>query len=74
VVAGANDAEWGQRVVAWIVTDGSEMSLDALRDHVSSVLPRFAAPRQLVIVERIPRTALGKPRRNELVKQLESLS
>jgi acyl-coenzyme A synthetase/AMP-(fatty) acid ligase len=50
------------------------MSLDALRDHVSSVLPRFAAPRQLVIVERIPRTALGKPRRNELVKQLESLS
>jgi O-succinylbenzoic acid--CoA ligase len=74
VVAGANDAEWGQRVVAWIVTDGSEISLDALRDHVSSVLPRFAAPRQLVIVERIPRTALGKPRRNELVKQLESLS
>jgi acyl-CoA synthetase (AMP-forming)/AMP-acid ligase II len=61
-------------VVAWVVTDGSEISLDALRDHVSSVLPRFAAPRQLVIVERIPRTALGKPRRNELVKQLESLS
>lgn len=70
VVAGVADKEWGQRVVAWVVTDNPELRLDELREHVASTLPRFAAPRQLVIVHEIPRTALGKPRRSELVQQL----
>lgn len=70
VVAGVADKEWGQRVVTWVVTDNPELSLDELREHVASTLPRFAAPRQLVIVHEIPRTALGKPRRSELVQHL----
>lgn len=72
VVAGVADAEWGQRVVAWVVTDDSGLRLDDLRDHVSSTLPRYCAPRQIVVVDEIPRTALGKPRRSELVRRLEA--
>ena len=66
VVAGRPDAEWGERVVAWIVPDGTPPTLDEVRGHVRASLPAFAAPRELHLVETIPRTALGKPARHLL--------
>jgi O-succinylbenzoic acid--CoA ligase len=41
--------------------------LGELRELVSSELAGFAAPRELIVVPAIPRTALGKVRRSELV-------
>jgi O-succinylbenzoic acid--CoA ligase len=68
-VAGREDREWGQRVVAWVVPrDPSDPpTLQDLRDHVSTNLARHKAPRELVLVPRIPRTPGGKLRRRELV-------
>ena len=69
VVAGRDDEEWGQRVVAFVVpraANGSP-SLDELRDWVKEELPAWCAPRELVLVDEIPRTALGKPRRDALL-------
>ena len=72
-VAGVDDNEWGQRVVAWIVTDGDDAPpLDDVRDFVARSLPRFCAPRQLIFVDALPRTALGKVRRRALVEELAS--
>ena len=72
-VAGVDDPEWGQRVVCWVVVDASaNISLDELRDHVSEHLPRYCAPKQLVVVDSLPRTALGKVLRRSLVEQLAS--
>jgi O-succinylbenzoic acid--CoA ligase len=68
-VAGRADPEWGQRVVAYVVPSDahSPPSLAELRDHVSSTLPRFEAPRELVLlVEGIPRTSSGKIHRAAL--------
>lgn len=67
-VIGRADEEWGQRVTAVVVpTDaGDPPSLDALRDAVKSQLPAWNAPRALELVDRLPRTALGKVRRGEL--------
>jgi acyl-coenzyme A synthetase/AMP-(fatty) acid ligase len=62
-VAGRSDDEWGQRVVAWVVTTGDrEPTLGELRDHVRSSLPAYAAPKQLVVVPELPKTAIGKIR------------
>jgi O-succinylbenzoic acid--CoA ligase len=73
-VAGIDDAEWGQRVVAWIVVrDVDVPPLENLRDFVSESLPRFCAPKQLVVVDELPRTSLGKVRRRTLVEQLTSV-
>jgi O-succinylbenzoic acid--CoA ligase len=67
-VAGTPDAEWGQLVTAFVVPDDvGAPTLDALRDAVKAVLAPFCAPRRLVIVEAIPRTALGKVRRPDLL-------
>jgi O-succinylbenzoic acid--CoA ligase len=67
-VAGVADDEWGQVVTAWVVpTPGFEPTLDELRDHVAEALPRYAAPRRLVIAKELPRTNLGKVVRSALV-------
>lgn len=72
-VAGVDDPEWGQRVVAWIVKKGEDVpALEDLRVFVGESLPRFCAPRQLVLVESLPRTALGKVLRRTLVEDLSS--
>jgi O-succinylbenzoic acid--CoA ligase len=41
-------------------------TLDELRGAVREVLPAYCAPRLLHVVERIPMTSLGKPRRSSL--------
>jgi O-succinylbenzoic acid--CoA ligase len=64
-VAGVGDPEWGQRVVAWIVS-ADPPGLDAVRAHVAERLPRFMAPKELRVVSSIPRTALGKIARGRL--------
>jgi O-succinylbenzoic acid--CoA ligase len=71
-VAGTADAEWGQIVTAWIVpATNSEVTLDAIREHVKQSLPAHCAPRQIVITSAIPRTALGKPQRSLLVESFQ---
>jgi O-succinylbenzoic acid--CoA ligase len=67
-VAGVDDEEWGQRVVAFVVPAdrGAPPALDALRDAARRELPAFCAPREVVLVDEVPRTALGKVRRGAL--------
>jgi O-succinylbenzoic acid--CoA ligase len=67
-VAGRPDPVWGQRVVAWVVaTDpGDPPALEELREMVSDAVAPFAAPKQLVVVESLPKTAIGKVRRDLL--------
>jgi O-succinylbenzoic acid--CoA ligase len=63
-----SDDEYGERVVAWVVPADPAVTpaLEALRDRVAAVLPKWAAPRELVVVEALPRTASGKVRRRSL--------
>ena len=69
-IAGRPDPEWGERVVAWVVPAGDSLSPDALleelRAAVKGELPAWCAPKELVLVDRLPRTALGKVRRASL--------
>lgn len=67
-VVGRPDPEWGQVVTAIVVPSdlSSPPSLDSLRDHVRQVLPAFAAPKRLELVDALPTTPLGKIRRSGL--------
>ncbi len=66
-VAGLPDPEWGQRVVAFIVpAPTGPPALEDLRAPVRDRLGPWAAPKQLVLAETLPRTPLGKIRRREL--------
>ena len=60
------DPEWGELVVAWVVPVGDGPTLDELRGMVAEGLAPWAAPKELVLVDHLPRTAAGKVRRREL--------
>jgi len=62
------DPAWGERVVAWVVPVDPESAptLDELRSAVGEQLGPWAAPKELVLVDALPRTPSGKMRRREL--------
>ncbi|MDD9371091.1 MAG: fatty acid--CoA ligase family protein [Acidimicrobiales bacterium] len=68
-VVGRPDAEWGHRVVALVVpTDpAAPPTLAALRDAVRRELPAYAAPRELRVLDALPRTGSGKVSRAGLL-------
>jgi O-succinylbenzoic acid--CoA ligase len=63
VVVGAPDAEWGERVIAIVIPadrrDPPDVKL--LRTHADGVLPRYAFPSEVVLVDTIPLLPSGKP-------------
>jgi O-succinylbenzoic acid--CoA ligase len=67
-VAGRPDPDWGQRVVAFVVPAeaGSPPSLDDLRSFARDELPAAKLPREVVVLQAIPRTPGGKPLRRLL--------
>ncbi len=64
-VTGVTDLEWGERVVALVVSDGERLD-DALRDAASEALGPWAKPKEIRYVVTIPRTGNGKIRRGDL--------
>ncbi len=63
-VAGRNDAQTGQAIVAFVTLkggqDGSPQMLKELRDHVGKVIGKFAAPANIVFAPELPKTRSGK--------------
>lgn len=72
-VVGTADDRWGETVVAVVVYAGtSSPTLDDLREFAERTLARYKLPRQLLVVETMPRNASGKldkPRIRALVQQ-----
>jgi O-succinylbenzoic acid--CoA ligase len=69
VVFGHPDPEWGQRVVAAVVSaPGATPSLETLRPWVADRLGVPAAPRTLRIVDAFPLLHTGKPDRRALAE------
>lgn len=60
------DAEWGERVVAWVVPTGEVPSVAELTALVAESLAPWAAPKEIVLTAELPRTPSGKVRRADL--------
>jgi fatty-acyl-CoA synthase len=58
-VIGVADPRWQEVPIAYIVAR-SALSLDDLRAHLAGQLARFKLPREIVLVDELPRNALGK--------------
>ena len=69
-VVGLPDNDWGERVVVAIVPTGkTRPSLDDLQDFARPLLAPYKLPRQLLVLDALPRNAMGKvvkPRLKEL--------
>jgi long-chain acyl-CoA synthetase len=71
-VVGMRDADWGEAVAAFVVTDAgagaSEAELDAL---CLASIARFKRPRRYVFVAELPKNNYGKVLKTELRKALD---
>jgi acyl-CoA synthetase (AMP-forming)/AMP-acid ligase II len=64
---GVDDEEFGKRLRAFVVLrDGVDASEDDLKEHVKRNLARFKVPREIVVIDELPRNATGKVLKREL--------
>ncbi len=59
-VVGLPDEEWGERVAAAIVAEGEPPTLEDLRAWARDRLAPYKVPSRLVVVDDLPRNAMGK--------------
>jgi malonyl-CoA/methylmalonyl-CoA synthetase len=60
-VVGVADAEWGERVCAALVLkSASNLTLELLRNWAKEQLATYKVPTQILVVEELPRNAMGK--------------
>ena len=70
-VVGLLDERWGEvPVLAVVPRPGAEVDAQALLAQLATQLARFKLPRQVRVVDSLPKTALGKVQRKALAQQL----
>jgi fatty-acyl-CoA synthase len=66
-VIGVDDEQFGQRLVAFVVlTGGASATPDILKQHVRDNLANYKVPREITILDELPRSSTGKIVRREL--------
>jgi acyl-CoA synthetase (AMP-forming)/AMP-acid ligase II len=64
---GVDDDDYGKRLRAFVVLrDGKDASEDELKGHVKENLARYKVPREIVLLDELPRNATGKVLKREL--------
>ncbi|HEX2091466.1 MAG TPA: acyl-CoA synthetase [Longimicrobiaceae bacterium] len=72
-VVGVEDPEWGERIcVALETRDGAELPLEELQGWARERLAPYKLPRDLRLVEALPRNAMGKVLKPEVAKLFAS--
>ena len=71
-VVGVPDESWGEAGVAFVVlADGAGASEGELLEHCLVRLAKYKVPRAVRFVDRLPRSAMNKVLKSELVAELE---
>jgi acyl-CoA synthetase (AMP-forming)/AMP-acid ligase II len=66
-VIGVDDEQFGQRLAAFVVLDaGASATPDTLKQHVRENLANYKVPRDITILDELPRSITGKIARSEL--------
>ena len=70
-VIGVDDEQYGQRLAAFVVlTPGAAADPESLKQHVRDNLANYKVPREIVVVDQLPRSSTGKILRGELRARL----
>lgn len=72
VVLGVDDEQYGQRLVAFVVlNDGGSAGPDDLKQHVRDNLANYKVPRQITVLDELPRGSTGKVARKDLLDRVD---
>lgn len=67
-VIGLPDADTGEKVCAYVVTDSIALSQEQIMEHCREHLARFKVPKSIKFVDELPKSPIGKILRRELRK------
>lgn len=68
-VVGLKDEKWGERIaVLVVVKPDKKIDLEIIQAWAKSKLPEYAAPRVLKLIDELPKNAMGKVNKKELLK------
>jgi O-succinylbenzoic acid--CoA ligase len=73
-VFGVPDSEWGEKIVAAIVLPESAAEFHPENILDAAQLARYKHPKDFIVLDAIPRTSLGKPKRSTLQKLYQKRS
>ncbi|HEX7823901.1 MAG TPA: acyl-CoA synthetase, partial [Mycobacterium sp.] len=66
-VLGVDDAQYGQRLAAFVVLGvGAAATPETLKAHVRENLANYKVPREIAVLDELPRGSTGKILRREL--------
>jgi malonyl-CoA/methylmalonyl-CoA synthetase len=71
-VVGVPDPEWGERVAAAVVLHDGTLDLSSLRAWARESLAVYKLPSRLLVVDELPRNAIGKVMKPALVKMFHA--
>jgi len=72
-VLGVDDERYGQRLAAFVVLgEGATATLDDLKAHVRENLANYKVPREVTVLDELPRSSTGKILRRELQALLQA--
>jgi malonyl-CoA/methylmalonyl-CoA synthetase len=67
-VVGIDDDEWGELVVAAVVSKNEDTDLNALNTWMRTQMPAYKTPRKYKLTPELPRNAMGKVTKNDVKK------
>jgi acyl-CoA synthetase (AMP-forming)/AMP-acid ligase II len=71
-VLGVDDEHYGQRLAAFVVlTPAASVTVDDLKQHVRDSLANYKVPREIIVLDELPRSSTGKISRRDLHGHLE---
>lgn len=67
-VVGIPNDEWGELIVSAIVANNQQIDLDELNKWLRGKMAAYKTPRKYLIVDELPRNAMGKVTKNDVKK------
>lgn len=71
-VTGVPHRDWGEAVVAFVVPSRADLTADEVRNAARDLLTTYKRPKEVVLVETLPVTAVGKVDKKELRSQWQA--
>ena len=72
-VVGLPDKVWGQKIIVAVPlhTIYQQVNIDDIKSFLNGKIAQFKIPKELVVVESIPRTSSGKIKRSTLIEMIQ---
>jgi malonyl-CoA/methylmalonyl-CoA synthetase len=67
-VVGLPNDEWGELIAAALILENKKLDTTSLKTWLSDKIPSYKIPRKYLVLDQLPRNALGKVTKNELKK------